>query len=73
MKKNEALLDRFLRLLAAIVLIVLFFKLDVASPWNYIMLAVAIVFIGTAVFGVCPIYTLFGIDTRQFKESDTKA
>jgi hypothetical protein len=73
MKKNEALLDRFLRLLAAIVLIVLFFKLDVASPWNYIMLAVAIVFIATAVFGVCPIYTLFGIDTRQFKESDTKA
>ena len=73
MKKNEALLDRFLRLLAAIVLIVLFFKLDVASPWNYIILAVAIVFIGTAVFGVCPIYTLFGIDTRQFKESDTKS
>ena len=73
MKKNEALLDRFLRLLAAIVLIVLFFKLDVASPWNYIMLAVAVVFIGTAVFGVCPIYSLLGIDTRQFKESDTNA
>lgn len=64
------MLDRFLRVLVAIVLVILIIKWDIASPWNYIMLAAACLFIFTAFFGVCPIYALFGIDTRQFKESD---
>ncbi|MER3464924.1 MAG: DUF2892 domain-containing protein [Chitinophagaceae bacterium] len=73
MKKNMAIFDRFLRMLVSIILVVLYFKLDIASPWNYIMLAVAGIFIISSFFGVCPLYSLLGIDTRQFKENDKMA
>ena len=68
MKKNMAVLDRILRGLLAIAGFLLFFGGGIASPWNYIMLLVGIVFLATAYWGSCPLYTLFGIDTRQFRD-----
>lgn len=72
MKKNMALGDRILRFVVAIVLVVLFFTASVSAPWNYLMLGIGIIFILTSLIGSCPLYTLFGIDTRQFKEVDAK-
>jgi membrane protein YdbS with pleckstrin-like domain len=69
MKKNMAVLDRFLRLAIAIVLLVLLFTVGFASPWNYVFTVLAILFAFTAIAGICPIYTLLHIDTRQFKET----
>ena len=67
MKKNMAVGDRFIRFVLAVVLVILFFTKDISSPLNYLLLAVAIVFGLTAVTGRCPLYSLFHIDTRQFK------
>lgn len=72
MKKNMALGDRILRFAIAVVLLVLFLTTYFAAPWNYVVLGIAIIFGITAYTGSCPLYTLFGIDTRQFKEADGK-
>lgn len=69
MKKNMAVLDRLIRLAIAIVLIILLFTLGFAAPWNYVVMAISILFIITAIAGSCPAYTLLHLDTRQFKES----
>lgn len=70
MKKNIAIGDRFLRFALAIVLLLVFFTSNLATPWNYIALVIGLVFIITAYLGWCPLYSIFHIDTRQFKESD---
>ena len=67
MKKNMAVGDRFIRLVLAVVLIVIFFTKDIASPYHYLLLVLAAVFGVTAFIGSCPLYSLFRVDTRQFK------
>jgi len=67
MKKNMAVGDRFIRLVVAVVLLTLSFTRDIAAPYIYLMLLFAVVFGVTAIVGRCPLYTLFRIDTRQFK------
>jgi len=69
MKKNMAVLDRLLRLVIAIVLIIVLLTQGFASPWNYVVIALSLLFIITAITGSCPAYSLLHIDTRQFKES----
>ena len=58
MKVNEGNLDRVLRVSAGVVLIALAAK-DVIGAWGYI----GIVPLITGAFGVCPLYSLLGINT----------
>lgn len=67
MKKNMAVLDRFIRLVLGVVMVILFFTEDYSLGANTGLLAVASVFIITALSGRCPLYTLLKLDTRQFK------
>jgi hypothetical protein len=67
MKKNMAVLDRFIRLVLGVVMVILFFTEDYSLGANTALLAVALVFIVTALSGRCPLYTLLKLDTRQFK------
>jgi hypothetical protein len=66
MKKNMAVLDRFIRLVLGFVMGILFFTEDYSLGANAGLLAVAIVFIFTALSGRCPLYSLLGLNTRQF-------
>jgi hypothetical protein len=59
--------DRLIRLVLAVVMIVLFFTKNLASPYNYLLLLFAAIFGLTAFSGSCPLYRLFRVDTRQFK------
>jgi hypothetical protein len=68
MKKNMAVLDRLLRLVFAITLLVLLLTVGFASPWNYVAILLIVLFAFTAISGTCPAYTLLHIDTRQFKD-----
>jgi hypothetical protein len=70
MKKNMAVLDRLLRLVIGVVLLILLFTPGFAAPWNYVLIALALLFIITAITGSCPMYSLLHVDTRQFKDSD---
>lgn len=55
---NEGKLDRLLRVLVGLVLIALVF-VGPQTPWGWLGLVPLL----TGIFGFCPAYKLFGIDT----------
>ncbi|MEW5420662.1 DUF2892 domain-containing protein [Amorphus sp. 3PC139-8] len=65
MTTNMGRLDRGLRLVAAAVLILIAFATDFAAAGalHWVLLAVAAIFVVTALVGVCPLYRVFGIRT----------
>lgn len=67
MKKNMGNTDRMLRLLVAAVFILLYLNGTVVGILGAILLVFAAVFVLTSFFGVCPLYTLVGIDTCRKK------
>ena len=58
MKTNEGTLDRSLRIVAGLVLIAMA-ATGVIGPWGY----VGLVPLATGALGVCPLYSLLGINT----------
>ena len=60
---NVGSLDRIIRLVAGIVLAVLYFNGTVAGGLGIVALVVGIVLILTALFKFCPIYGVLGLNT----------
>ncbi|MEO8770598.1 MAG: DUF2892 domain-containing protein [Ferruginibacter sp.] len=67
MKKNMGRTDSILRLLIAVVIVALYFTNIIQGVFAIILLIVAGIFLLTAVIGVCPLYTLFGISSCKIK------
>jgi Flp pilus assembly protein TadB len=65
MKKNVGSIDQVIRYLLAAILILLFVFKVVSGLFGYILLAVAVVFIVTALLNFCPIWWALGIRTRK--------
>ncbi len=65
MTKNMGKLDRTIRVVVAIALIVSAFTgiLPAAGLWHWLALVVAAVFLLTSVLGNCPLYSILGIRT----------
>ena len=73
MKTNEGILDRIIRILVAILLVVLFATNIVSGTLGIILLVVAGIMFLTGLVGTCPIYTIFGISsckTKTVKEEE---
>ncbi len=68
MKKNMGLADRALRLIAAIIVGILFLSGSITGTVGVILLLVAAVFLITATVSFCPLYTLLGINTCSNKK-----
>ncbi|MEZ0486739.1 YgaP family membrane protein [Fibrella aquatica] len=64
MKKNMGSIDRTLRIVIAIVLIVLYATGTLSGVWGIVSLAVAGIFLLTSLVSTCPLYLPFGIRTR---------
>ena len=64
MKKNMGSIDRTLRIVIAIVLIVLFATGTLSGVWGVVGLVVAGIFLLTSLISTCPLYLPFGIRTR---------
>mgnify|MGYP000939404301 CR=1 FL=1 len=64
MKKNEGNLDRILRVVVGLSLIGLAVG-NVVGPWGYI----GIVPLLTGALGMCPLYSILGINTCPIKRS----
>ena len=62
MKKNVGAVDRVIRIIAGIVIIML--GIVFKSWWGII----GIIPLGTAFLGICPMYSIFGISTCKLKE-----
>ena len=65
MKKNMGSVDRALRILAAIGIIVLYYENVISGALAIILLVVAAIFILTSFVSFCPLYYLFRFSTRK--------
>ncbi|MEY4281779.1 MAG: hypothetical protein RLZ39_1191 [Bacteroidota bacterium] len=65
MKKNMGILDRSIRVILAIVLMVLNFTDAVTGRTAIITISIAIVFLLTSLLQFCPLYLPFKISTRS--------
>ena len=66
--KNMGNFDRVLRVLAAIVVGVLYFTQVISGTVAIVLLVVAFVFILTSLVSFCPLYYPFGINTCKTKK-----
>jgi hypothetical protein len=71
MKKNMGTVDKAVRILAAILIVVLYFANILSGTWALILLALAGIFIGTSFMSFCPLYLPFGISTRPKTQTKT--
>ena len=60
-------LDRILRIVIAIVVVVLYFTHVINGTIAIVGLVLAAIFLGTSFVSFCPLYLPFGIDTREKK------
>lgn len=69
MNANVGSADKIVRLVIAVVAAVLAFVVGAGSVGGIILLVVAVVMLGTAAVGFCPLYRLFGMSTCKVKTS----
>ena len=67
MKKNIGTTDKWIRMVAGIVLLALIFV--IRSDWRWLGL-IGVIMLGTAFLDFCPIYKLFGISTIKSIKKD---
>lgn len=58
-------IDRVIRILVAVVVLVLFFTHVISGTLAIILLVLAGIFIVTSLLGICPLYTPLGINTGK--------
>jgi hypothetical protein len=64
-KKNMGSADRTARLVVAVIIAVLYLTHAIAGTLAIVLLIFAGVFALTSFTGLCPLYSLFGINTRK--------
>ena len=70
MKKNMGNADKIIRLIAAIVIFVLYWQGIITGTLGIVLMVFAVVFLLTSLVSFCPLYPLLGINTRgKSKES----
>ncbi|MEO6305460.1 MAG: DUF2892 domain-containing protein [Bacteroidia bacterium] len=65
MKKNMGNMDKVIRILVALVVIVLYFTHQINGTLAIIGLVISGIFILTSFISFCPLYLPFGISTRK--------
>ena len=65
MKPNMGKEDKILRIVAAIVIAILYFMHVISGTVAIVLLVLAAVFILTSLVGFCPLYAPFGLSTRR--------
>ena len=65
MKPNMGTADKVIRILAAIVIAILYFTNVISGTVAIVLLALAGIFILTSFMSFCPLYLPFGISTRK--------
>ncbi|OQP61933.1 hypothetical protein A3860_30010 [Niastella vici] len=69
MKKNMGIADRMIRILIAAVVVILFLTNIITGTWGYVLIGIAVIFVLTSLVGVCPLYSLLGINTRTIRKA----
>ena len=65
MKKNMGTIDKVIRILIAVVIVILFFTKIIAGALGIFLLVVAGVFVLTSLIGFCPLYAPLKMNTGK--------
>ena len=65
MKKNMGTIDKVIRILVAVVVVILYFTNVISGTLAIILLAVSAIFVVTSLLSFCPLYLPFGLSTRK--------
>jgi len=65
MKKNMGTVDKVIRVLVAVVVLILYFTHVISGTLAIILILLAVVFVATSLLGFCPLYLPFGLSTRK--------
>jgi hypothetical protein len=68
MKKNMGTLDKAIRILIALAVIILYFANIISGTLAIVLLVISGIFILTSLVSFCPLYLPFGINTGKKKE-----
>lgn len=67
MTKNMGLIDKALRILVALIVVVLYFNNIIDGVLAIVLLIFSAVFVLTSLIGFCPLYTPLKINTNKKK------
>jgi hypothetical protein len=67
MKKNMGTLDKVIRILVAVTIVILYFTNVLSGTSGIILLALAAIFVLTSLMGFCPLYLPLGLNTGKRK------
>ena len=65
MKKNMGIIDRVIRFLLAVVVLVLFLTDRISGKAAFLLGVIAVIFFVTSLVGTCPAYLPFKISTQK--------
>jgi hypothetical protein len=65
MKKNMGNTDRIIRVIIAVLIAALYFTDMITGTVAVVLLVIGGIFVLTSLIGYCPLYALFGWDTRH--------
>ncbi len=67
MKKNMGTIDKIIRILIAVVVVILYFAAVISGTVAIVLLILSGIFILTSLISRCPLYLPFGISTIKKK------
>ena len=65
MKKNMGTIDKTIRILVAVVVVVLYFTHMISGVLAIVLLALSAIFVVTSLISFCPLYLPLGLSTRK--------
>ena len=68
MKKNMGGADRIIRIIVALVVAGLYYFKVIDGTLAYVLLAIAAIFLLTSFVSLCPLYSIFGLNSCKVKE-----
>lgn len=69
MKTNVGTVDRMIRLVLGVVLVVLYFSETLTGTLGLVLVVLGVVFVITSIVGFCPLYSLVGLNTCPVKKA----
>ncbi|HTL07714.1 MAG TPA: DUF2892 domain-containing protein [Chitinophagaceae bacterium] len=68
MKLNMGRADRFIRLIIAVAIFILWYQKIITGTAGIVLLVIGGIFVLTSMVGVCPLYSILGISTCSRKK-----
>lgn len=71
MKKTVGTADKVIRIILGLILLIIAFAVSVGQTLKVILIIIGIIALLTAISGLCPLYSLLGINTCKVKNKDS--